>query len=164
MRYDENFPKLCEALEGSGAFLVVESGGKVNAMTIGWAQAGVIWGQPIMTVLVRPSRHTHSMLEGAKGFTVCVPRRGELKKELAFCGAMSGREHDKIKVCNFTVKSGPSGLKYIDGCAQVYFCEAYGRTEMKGGTVAGPALKKYYQDGDLHTVYFGRILKAEGFE
>lgn len=164
MRYDENFSKLCEALEGPGAFLVVEKAGRVNAMTIGWAQAGVVWGQPMMTVLVRPSRHTHAMLDGAQGFTVCVPRRGELKKELAFCGSKSGREHDKIRACGLTVKSGYSGLKYLDGCALVYFCESFARTEMKAGTVAETARGKYYPEGDLHSVYFGRIVKAESFE
>lgn len=165
MRYYEHFDRLCEALEGAGAFLVVEDGnGRVNAMTIGWAQAGVIWGQPVMTVLVRPSRYTHAMLETAKRFSVCVPRRGEMKKELAFCGTKSGRDYDKIRACALTVKEGSAGAKYIEGCELVYECELYGRTEMKAGSVSGPAMGKYYPDGgDLHTVYFGKILKAEKF-
>ena len=165
MKYSENFGRLCEALEGSGAFLVVESEGRVNAMTIGWAQAGVIWGQPVMTVLVRPSRYTHRLLEKAKTFSVCVPRRGELKKELAFCGSKSGRDYDKIRACGLKVAAGEAGVKYLEGCALVYQCEICGRTDLRDGSVAEPALGRYYPDpADLHTLYFGRIIKAESFE
>lgn len=164
MRYTEHFERLCEALEGPGAFLVVEAGGRVNAMTIGWAQLGVIWGEPIMSVLVRPSRHTFKMLEKAAGFTVCVPRRGELKKELGFCGSRSGREHDKLLALGLKARDGAApGLKYIEGCELVYHCERYGEAGLAGPGLAAPALGKYYPAGDLHTVYFGRVIKAEKF-
>ncbi|OGR45027.1 MAG: hypothetical protein A2X35_06435 [Elusimicrobia bacterium GWA2_61_42] len=167
MKYCDNFEKLCEALEGAGAFLVVEDRiGRVNAMTIGWAQAGVIWGQPIMTVLVRPSRHTHALLENATHFSVCVPRRGELKKELAFCGSKSGRDYDKIRACALTLKEGvEKKLKYLAGCELVYQCELSGKTELKRETLAPADLAKYYPGHDApHTLYFGKILKAEKFQ
>ncbi|HCC49357.1 MAG TPA: flavin reductase [Elusimicrobia bacterium] len=166
MKYCDNFDRLCEALEGAGAFLVVEDGkGRVNAMTIGWAQLGVIWGEPVMTVLVRPSRHTHAMLEKAAGFTVCVPRRGEMKKELAFCGSKSGREYDKIRACALALKDGAApGLKYIDGCALVYHCAMHGGTQLAPETLAPEALGKYYGPAEApHKLYFGKILKAESF-
>lgn len=166
MRYDKNFEKLCGALEGPGAFLVVEDKrGRVNAMTIGWAQVGVIWGEPVMTVLVRPSRHTHPMLENSGHFSVCVPKRGEMKKELAFCGSKSGRDYDKIRACALKLKGGKPGVKYIDGCALVYQCEILARTDLVRGKIGAEPLKKYYPAGEtLHTLYFGKILKAESFE
>ena len=70
-------------------------------MTIGWATVGVIWSKPILMVAVRDSRHTFGIIEKAADFTVTVPT-GEMVKELAFCGAKSGREHDKFKECNMT--------------------------------------------------------------
>ncbi len=167
MKYTENFDGLCEALEGAGAFLVVEDKhGRVNTMTIGWAQVGFIWGQPIMTVLVRPSRYTHTSLKNATHFSVCVPKRGELKKELAFCGSKSGRDYDKIRACAMTLKEGAEkGLKYLDGCALVYQCGIYGKTELKRETMPAPALAAYYPGHDApHTLYFGKIIKAEKFQ
>ncbi|MDD2804955.1 MAG: flavin reductase [Elusimicrobiales bacterium] len=164
MNYYDCFNELCEALEGPGAFLVVEDGkGRVNAMTIGWAQLGVVWSEPALTVLVRPSRHTHELLETAKGFTVCVPRRGEMKKELAFCGSKSGREYDKVRACGLALKDGAApGLKYIDGCELVYHCALGGAAGLKREQVAPAALAKYYPGSETpHTVYFGKILKAE---
>ena len=86
MRYDDNFGKSCEALEGRGGS---------NVMTIGWTQLGVVWGEPVLSALVRLSRHTYALLEKTPYFSVCVPRRGELAKELAYCGPRSGREYDK---------------------------------------------------------------------
>lgn len=166
MRYDEHFKELCEALEGAGAFLVVEDAkGRVNAMTIGWAQLGVIWGEPLLSVLVRPSRHTFALLETATHFSVCVPPRGELKKELAFCGTKSGREYDKLRACGLAIKDGTAkGLKYIDGCALVYQCELYGRAPLARASLAPAALKKYYEPAETpHTLYFGKVLKAEKF-
>lgn len=166
MKYFDNFGKLCEALEGSGAFLVVEDKkGRVNVMTIGWAQLGVIWGEPVMTVLVRPSRHTHSLLEKAAHFSVCVPRRGALKKELAFCGTKSGREYDKARACALRLKDGKPGIKYIEGCELVYQCEILAKTDLAREKIgAGPLGKYYPPDDPPHTLYFGKVLKAESFE
>ncbi|OGR63526.1 MAG: hypothetical protein A2X31_04890 [Elusimicrobia bacterium GWB2_63_22] len=167
MRYDDNFKELCAALEGAGAFLVVEDAkGRVNAMTIGWAQLGVIWGEPIMSVLVRPSRHTFDMLKTATHFSVCVPRSGELKKELAFCGTKSGREYDKLRVCGLKLKDGAvKGVKYLDGCALVYQCAMYGASGLSREALSPQALAKYYQPGEVpHTLYFGKIIKAEHFK
>lgn len=167
MKYCDNFDVLCEGLEGAGAFLVVEDKkGRVNVMTIGWAQAGVIWGEPVMTVLVRPSRYTHFMLGNASHFSVCVPRSGEMKKELAFCGTKSGRDFDKIRVCAMKLKEGAvKGLKYLDGCGLVYQCGRYGTAELKRETLSAAALEKYYPGTDApHTLYFGKIIKAEQFK
>ncbi|OGR78900.1 MAG: hypothetical protein A2X32_00375 [Elusimicrobia bacterium GWC2_64_44] len=165
MKYSEHFDRLCEALEGSGAFLVAQDGkGRVNVMTIGWAQLGIIWGLPILTVLVRPSRYTHVLLESAAGFSVCVPKRGELKKELAYCGSKSGLEYDKVRALGLKLKEGVNGVKYLQGCELVYQCELYGRTDLQREALATGTLSKYYPDVEVpHTVYFGKILKAELF-
>jgi len=146
--------------------LVVEDKiGRVNVMTIGWGQVGIMWGLPIMTVLVRPARHTHAMLGNAAHFSVCVPRLGELKNELAYCGSKSGRDYDKARVCGFTLKDGVAPrLKYLAGCELVYQCEIYGRNELLREALAPGALGKYYPGADVpHTLYFGKILKAEKF-
>ena len=166
MKYSDNFDKLCGALEGAGAFLVVENTkGRVNAMTIGWAQAGFMWGEPVLTVLVRPSRYTHSLLQESSHFSVCVPRIGELKKELAFFGTKSGREYDKVRACGMKLKAGAvKGLKYIDGCALVYQCELRGSALLKRETVGREELERYYPAAETpHTMFFGKIIKAEQF-
>ncbi len=164
MRYTEHFDELCEALEGAGAFLVVEDSiGRVNVMTIGWAQLGPVWGEPVLTVLVRPSRHTFALLAKASHFSVCVPRRGELKQELAFCGSKSGRDYDKARACGLKLKDGAAkGIKYIEGCGLVYQCELYGSTRLAEGDPAPAALSGFYPGAkDLHALFFGKVIKAD---
>ena len=167
MRYDENFNELCEALEGPGAFLVVEDAkGRVNAMTIGWAQLGVVWYEPILTVLVRPSRYTHELLSAATHFSVCVPRRGELKKELAFCGSKSGREYDKVRACGLKLLDGAvKGLKYLDGCGLVYQCELSGTAQLDRKALPKAVLDRFYPGEEAaHTLYFGKVIRSERFK
>jgi flavin reductase (DIM6/NTAB) family NADH-FMN oxidoreductase RutF len=164
MRYDADFGKFCGALEGDGAFLVVEDRiGRVNAMTIGWGQAGFIWGRPVMTVLVRSSRHTHVLLDNADYFSVCVPRSGEFKEELAFCGSRSGRDYDKVRACGMKLRAGAEKkLKYIEGCALVCQCALAGKAELAREKLPADVLGRYYPGTEApHTLYFGTIIKAE---
>ena len=160
MLYHDHFDKLCEALGGAGALLVVEDiKGRLNAMTIGWAQTGVIWGKPVMTVLVRPSRYSHELLENARYFSVCVPVSGGWKNELAFCGSKSGRECDKLRACALKTKEGSRrGVKLIKGAALSYECEILCKAEMPASALPKAIREKYYPAGDFHTLYFGEIL------
>lgn len=163
MEYFEKFDRLCRALGGSGAFLVVAGeNDKTNVMTIGWAQIGVVWGKPVMTVLVRPSRYTHGLMEKAGRFTVCVPPEGKMRKELAFCGSKSGRDHDKVKECGFSLKEGREGTRYIAGSDLVYECTLLERTGVQPAALAQSVKDSFYKDGDYHTVYFGEIIGVHG--
>ena len=165
MNYSDNFEEFCAGLDGGGAFLVVEDkSGRVNIMTIGWAQAGFIWGMPVMTVFVRPSRHTHVLLGKASHFSVCVPAAGTRKKELAFCGSKSGRDYDKARACSLPLKEGVrKNIKYVEGPGLVYQCELLGGTELAAGTLAEALRAGCYPAGDVHTMYFGKIVRTDKF-
>jgi len=165
MEYYARFDKLCEALEGAGAFLVVaDKKSRVNIMTVGWAQAGFIWGTRLLSVLVRPSRHTHALLSHASHFSVCVPPAGAMKKELAYCGTKSGREYDKARACGLMLREGEvKDMKYIEGSALVYQCELFGSAGLETVNLPAAVKERYYPDGDVHTLYFGKIIRAENF-
>ena len=91
------FSQLQECLGDGGVFLVsIDSQGRANPMTIGWALLGTVWRRPVLLVLVRPSRFTHHLIEESREFAVCVPKRGELREALEFCGTRSGRDLDKV--------------------------------------------------------------------
>ena len=162
MEYFDNFDKFCKALRTNGAFLVVSDDEQLtNIMTIGWAQIGVIWGKPVMTVLVRPSRYTHGFMEKAGYFTVCVPPEGGMRKELAFCGSKSGRDCDKIKECGFSLKTGiQKQTRYIAGSELVYECKMLEHAQMLPDALAQSVNNAYYADGDYHTLYFGEIMNV----
>jgi len=94
--------KAIESLD-IGGFLVSGEADSPNLMTIGWGSIGIMWGKPIITVPVRFSRYSHDLMDKQSEFTVCFPKPGELKKEIAFCGSKSGREYNKAEETGLTI-------------------------------------------------------------
>ena len=82
--------EICHALE-KGILLTTKAGDQVNTMTIGWGSIGVDWYMDVMTVCVRPQRHTYTLLETNPEFTVSVPIKNDCKEQLRFAGSVSGR-------------------------------------------------------------------------
>ncbi len=152
-----------EALEQiiKGAFLTVKDGEKVNTMTIGWGNIGIVWNKPIFMVAVRYSRYTYNLLEGSKEFTVSIPINKELKKELAYCGKYSGRDVDKFKECNLTMIEGQKVSAPIIGeCELHYECKVAYQQAMEPATLAKDIKEKFYTNNDYHVLYFGEIVDS----
>jgi len=57
VNYETVLPLVMKQIK-QGAFLTALAGDNLNVMTIGWASLGFIWGKSIMTIAVRPTRHT----------------------------------------------------------------------------------------------------------
>ena len=75
--------------------------GLPNAMAIGWGSMGIIWKRPVFTVLVRPSRYTHSLIEASGEFTVNIAPPG-MEEVVTYCGSVSGRDYDKFAAKGLT--------------------------------------------------------------
>lgn len=144
-----------------GAFLTVKSGDIVNTMTIGWGSLGVIWSKPMFTIAVRYSRYTHELIEKAQDFTVSFPLKGQLKKELGICGTKSGRDIDKFKECNLTLKEGEVvNSPVIDECDLHLECKIVYKQPMDENALCDEIKEKAYANGDYHVLYYGEIVKA----
>ena len=159
--YDTHIPVLLRALEGGGALLVANDGdGRPNAMTIGWAQVGIIWGRKIMSVMVRPSRYTYRCMAAGGDFAVCVPYPAQADSVL-FCGTESGRDHDKFAECGFTPEPA-AGLKSpgIAECGVCWHCQIVNHADFVPERIMPEICKQCYSSGDYHRIYFGQILKV----
>lgn len=142
---------------GNGGLLLV-SGTKGNPMTIGWGLIGQIWGRPIFQVLVRPSRHSFSLLEELGEFTVCVPADGQ-KDALSLCGTRSGRDLDKVAACGLSLEpSSDVSVPYIAECRAHYECRVIHTNDLVNATLDPQIVERSYPKGDFHRVYFGEIL------
>ena len=149
-----------------GAFLT--AGGTVwNPMTIGWAQFGVVWGRPVVTVMVRKSRYTHSLMEQAQVFTVSFPRPKQMGKEIAFCGVRSGRDVDKEKEAGLArLSPRAGGAEAVAGCGSVMECRIVQKQLLDLDSLDPDFRPKYYgdnqalPDGDPHVLYVGEVLAA----
>lgn len=154
--FDE-FQATMSAFKGAGAFLVTGSE-KPNIMTIGWGTVGIIWGKPIFTVLVRPSRYTFEILSNLAEFTVCLPLN-EHAKMLGFCGSKSGSDFDKFKECGFKAeKSLKIDVPHIAECPVHYECRVIHTNNVMHKQLNDGVISKYYPGGDFHTIYYGEIL------
>jgi len=134
--------------------------GKPNAMTIGWCTAGIIWGRPILTILVRPSRYTYGLLEATGDFTVNVMPR-ELKEVVDFCGTVSGRDHDKFAEKKITAIPGRKVRSPIIGEGVIHYeCRILYKSDLPDDALEKPIRDQFYPKGDYHRVYYGEILAA----
>ncbi len=152
---------LVEALEGldSGGLLLssLDDGGRANAMTIGWASFGVMWGRPTAVVLVRPSRYTFGCIEATGDFAVSVPYP-EMADAVKFCGTKSGRNVDKFAECGFTALN-VDGVRSpgIAECGLVFFCRVLHRNDVLPPELDRDVQTTCYPSGDYHRFYHGEI-------
>jgi flavin reductase (DIM6/NTAB) family NADH-FMN oxidoreductase RutF len=142
-----------------GAFLTAQAGDDINTMTIGWATFGFVWGQPVMNVLVRPTRHTFGIIERAKDFTVSAPVKG-MRKELEYCGTKSGKTRNKYKECGLGVLPSVKVHTPVIDCAGIHFeCKIVYKSPMDPTNLI-EEYRHLYPNKDYHTVYYGEIMQC----
>ncbi|MDD4081181.1 MAG: flavin reductase family protein [Eubacteriales bacterium] len=71
-----------------------------NIITVAWAGT-VNSDPPMLSVSIRPDRHSHDIIRDSGEFVVNLVNR-ELLKACDLCGVRSGREHDKFSLCGLT--------------------------------------------------------------
>lgn len=152
-----------EVLRIPGLLLVsTDEKGTPNVMTIGWAQVGVVWGKPIMSVLVRPSRFTYGMMEQVPDFTVNVPAP-EMEETVQFCGSVSGRQYDKFQERELTATpSRHLCSPIIEECLLHYECKVVHKNDVVPEALTADIVTACYPKGDFHRIYFGEVVAVYG--
>lgn len=158
--YSEYIKKAAELLPG-GAFLTTADGDKVNTMTIGWGTFGIQWGMPTAEVMVRQSRFTKTILDKSTSFTITFPYDASMKQALGYCGQKSGRDCDKIKDCNLSIVPAKDVSAPVVACKGLVFeCEVVSTVDMNAELTAATVLDKWYKNGDLHTIYYAKVVNC----
>ncbi len=75
---------------------------KGNIITLAWVGT-VCSAPPMLSVAIRPSRHSHRLVNTAREFVVNIPRAGQLE-QVDLAGVWSGAEHDKFAELGFTAR------------------------------------------------------------
>ncbi len=163
--YTTYLAQTVKALADPGLLLAAEdAGSKPNAMAIGWATIGIIWGKPVFIVLVRPSRYTYQLIESAGGYSVNVPTP-ELSETVMYCGTVSGREHDKFQEKGLTALPATRvSAPLIQECPINYECKVVHKSDVVPAELAPEIRESAYPGGDYHRVYFGEILAVHADE
>ncbi len=77
-----------------------DADGKPNIITLAWV--GTVCSEPPhLTIAIRPSRHSHSVVKDAGEFVVNIPSE-KLLEQTDLCGTVSGRDVDKFQEAGFT--------------------------------------------------------------
>jgi flavin reductase (DIM6/NTAB) family NADH-FMN oxidoreductase RutF len=155
--FSEQASKAVEVLS-KGAFLTTSYGRKTNTMTIAWGSIGFMWGKPVFTVMVRPSRFTYQLIEQSNEFTVSIPLI-EMKQAITLCGTQSGRDIDKITAAGLSLSAGKKvTTPVIAGCGLHYECRIIYKQTMDSTIATDDLNNQWYSSGDHHTLYFGEIV------
>jgi flavin reductase (DIM6/NTAB) family NADH-FMN oxidoreductase RutF len=81
---------------------VAGEGARANLLTIAWT--GIVCSAPpMLSVAVRPSRHSYGLITAARDFVVNIPPAA-LVEAVDRAGVWSGAEHDKFAELGFTAR------------------------------------------------------------
>jgi flavin reductase (DIM6/NTAB) family NADH-FMN oxidoreductase RutF len=161
IRYTDYFSETMWRLREDGLLLVSSSTtGTPNVMTIGWCAIGVMWGRPVLTIMVRPNRYTYKMIEEVPEFTVNVPPVN-LAAAVKHCGSVSGSDHDKFQELNLDpVRSWEVAPPVIRQCVVHHECRVVHRCDMSAEALVADLRGKFYSEGNFHRYYFGEIVAS----
>ena len=142
-------------------WMLITAGGAEgrNTMTASWGGLGVLWGEPAATIYVRPQRYTKEFIDREEYFTLSF-FGSDYRKELALCGAKSGRELDKVKECGFTVARGEGDAPYFEQARLVLVCRKVYAQELDPVAMPDQVKEKWYPQSDFHTMYIGQIVEV----
>ena len=154
----DNVTDVNNLMRDGGLLLVTEGRDhKPNAMTIGWGLIGTMWRRPFFIVAVRQSRYTYKLLEETNKFSVCLPGKN-MEKVLDICGSKSGRDIDKFKELNLTLKRGlETSIPYIDECPVHYECAVAYKDMLESGYLKKAIEDEIYPQKNMHVIYYGEI-------
>jgi len=148
-----------ELFDGGWMALAAGNEKNFNAMTVSWGQMGELWGKRIVTVYVRDSRYTKEFMDSNEYFSLSAFPVA-YKKALGYIGSHSGRDGDKYTPVDlhpeFTKLGNPTFKE-----AELYIeCRTIYKYRIDNVDNLDESIRKWYQDGDMHTVYVGEIVNV----
>lgn len=149
-----------------GALLTTKADGQTNTMAISWGTMGIEWNKPIVTVFVRGSRHTKSLLDKNPEFTVNIPVGQIDKKIISICGTKSGKDLDKMQELGLTtVDPETVSVPAIAQLPLTLECRVLYAQQQLPACILGEEVHVHYSEtapihAEYHTAYYAQILKA----
>ena len=130
---------------------------KCNTMTVSWGGVGVLWGKNVVYIFIRDSRYTKEFIDNGDFFSISFLDNA-YRDALNYCGAHSGRDVDKFEEAGLTPAFRHS-IPYPDEANFVILCKKMAAVPITEDSFVDPSIsKKWYADGDMHTMYVGEII------
>ncbi|MBR6800637.1 MAG: flavin reductase [Eubacteriaceae bacterium] len=128
-----------------------------NTMTISWGGVGTLWNKPVVTVYIRPSRHTFGYIENNEYFTVSFYGE-EFKKDLGTLGRLSGRDGDKVAQTSLTVTPAGESVTFEQAETTLVCKKLYYNDIVKENIPEDIRNKNYASDEPAHRMYVAEVV------
>lgn len=140
--------------------ITAKKGNQVNTMTASWGGMGVIWNRKVAYVFIRHSRFTKEFIDASDSFSLTFFDTSIHRPTLAYLGAVSGRDENKIEKAGFTVTQ-IDDIPYFEEANTVLLCKKLSKHPLsKDGMLDETILPQFYADDDYHDMYIGEIVKV----
>ncbi len=140
------------------ALVTAGTPGNFNTMTISWGGLGTLWNKDVVTVYVKPVRHTHSFLDANDYFTVSFYDQ-EYKDDLGTLGTLSGRDGDKVAKTSLTPVACENSVTFSQAKTTL-LCKKIYRQDMDVSAMPQYAVDTYYTEEEAHTIFIGEVVKV----
>ena len=138
--------------------ITTANGDKVNAMTASWGGLGVLWGQNVCTVYIRPQRYTYELIENSDTFSISFLSE-KYRDALKLCGTLSGRDCDKLTLAGLSSEFVDK-TPVICEADTVLVCRKLYCDDLHKDAFISDAPLSNYKDGDFHRFYICKIEKV----
>lgn len=148
-----------DLLKNQWALVTAGNNDGLNTMTVSWGAVGELWAMDMATIYIRPQRYTVNYLEENDYFTISF-FDSKYHSALAFCGAKSGKDVDKVKETGLTPALNESA-PYFEEAKLVLVCKKVAKGEFKPEQMLDKSIiDKQYPAKDFHYIYYGAIEKV----
>ena len=130
---------------------------KANTMTASWGGLGVLWGEDVAFVFIRPQRYTKEFMDAKGCFSLSF--FDGYKQEMGLLGSVSGRDRDKITESGLHLTM-LDNVPAFEEARLVLVLDTVYTDEIKPEKLPPEMVAKWYQNKDYHTVYVARIRAA----
>ena len=128
-----------------------------NSMTVSWGGMGTLWSKPVVTIYIKPVRHTHQFIEKNEYFVVSFFDE-KYRRALQAMGTYSGRNEDKDKLSKLTPVSHGEVTIYQEAKLTI-ICKKIYQNDLDINNIPEEDVKKYYQHEAPHTMYIGEVVE-----
>lgn len=142
------------------ALLSAGTAEKNNAMTISWGGFGVLFHKNVVTVYVRPQRHTYQFMEENTEFTLSFLPHEANKSVLLLYGSKSGADMDKAKESGLTVAMAGETAPYFNEAELVFVCKKLLCQPLDPNGFVDPAIHEFYVQKDYSHIFIGEITRV----
>lgn len=132
---------------------------KFNMMTASWGGLGVLYGKPVTTCFINPTRYTYQLMEKNDTYTLTFYTEA-YRNALQYSGTTSGKDGDKIKGSGLTPITTPEGSKAFGEAWLIIECRKLVSQSLMPEAIADQKIKEEWVGKQLHKMFIGEIINV----